>query len=179
MGLLVDRSVSFKAPILSLHNRRAEAVYDSGIVGKTELMVDQINKLTNRFLPSLSSVPAALQWDILSRAASQLEKCGIPQKLFNRASGLDVSKADWKAANDRAGAVLTFLEDREEKSDDFGVSDKFQRFVPIQKWRSFRGQIERLMKDEGLSVSEAFAKLKETQPIFWTHAMLAFQPEKQ
>jgi hypothetical protein len=165
-------------PLLRLLNR-AEMATGTHWGACTEFIVDKVAKLTNRFFPSLSNTPTALQWDILSRTASALEKCGIAHRLFNRTSAGEISDADWKTANDRAGAVLTFLEDREEKSDDIGASEKFQGMVPQSKWRTFKGQIERLMKDEGLSISEAFAKLKETQPIFWTYAMLSFEPEKQ
>jgi hypothetical protein len=126
----------------------------------------------------LIGAPTALQWDVLSRAASQLEKCGIPVRLYNRAGGVDVSKADWKTANDRAGDYLAMLEDQEAKSGDVGALESFQKMSPFHKRATFEGQIDRLMKDESLSLSDAFARLKETQPIFWTQAMLSFEPEK-
>ena len=165
-------------PLLCLVNR-ARSATGLTISGSTELAANEVGKLTNQFFPALSNSPTALQWDVLWRTASALEKCGVAQKLFNRTSSADVSKAAWKAANDRAGAALTFLEDREEKSDDAGAGEKFQRMPPQQKWRTFKNEVDRLMREEGLSVADAFAKLKETQPIFWTHAMLSFEPEKQ
>ena len=164
-------------PFLRLLNRTGAAT-GLGAVASSELAVGKVARLTNRFFPSLIGAPTALQWDVLSRAASQLEKCGIPLRLFNRVSGADVSKADWKTANDRAGDILAILEDQEAKSDDIGALESFQKMPAFYKWGTFKGQVDRLMKDESLSLSDAFARLKETQPIFWTQAMLSFEPEK-
>ena len=164
-------------PLLRLLNRAERSTGRTNVVC-TEQCVGKITSLTNRFLPALRNAPTALQWDVLSRAAAQLEKCGIPLRLYNRTTSADVSKEDWKTANDRAGDALTFLEDWEAKSDDTGASERFQNAHSTQKWRTFKSQIDRLMKDEGLTVSAAFARLKETQPIFWTHSLLSFAPEK-
>ena len=164
-------------PLLRLLNR-AEMQTGRPGVDCTEQCAGKITRLTNRFLPALSTVPTALQWSVLERAAAQLEKCGIPLRLFNRTSSADASKQDWKTANDRAGDALTFLEDREAKSDDIGASERFQNAHATQKWRTFKSQVDRLMADEGLTVAAAFARLKEAQPIFWTHALLNFEPKK-
>ena len=164
-------------PLLRLLNR-TESATGLGAVASTELAAGKVARLTSRFFPSLIGAPTALQWDVLSRAALQLEKRGIQVRLYNRTTSADVSKQDWKTANDRAGDALTFLEDREAKSDDIGASERFQNAHSTQKWRTFKSQIERLMKDEGLTVSAAFARLKETQPIFWTHSLLSFSPEQ-
>ena len=157
---------------------RTESATGLGAVASSELAVGKVARLTSRFFPSLIGAPTALQWDVLSRAALQLEKRGIPVRLYNRAGGVDVSKADWKTANDRAGDILAILEDQEAKSGDIGALESFQKMSQFYKWGTFKGQIDRLMKDESLSLSDAFARLKETQPIFWTQAMLSFEPEK-
>jgi hypothetical protein len=157
---------------------RTESATGLGAVASSELAVGKVARLTSRFFPSLVGSPTALQWDVLSRAASQLEKCGIPLRLFNRVSGADVRKPDWKTANDRAGDILAILEDQESKSGDIGALESFQKMSPFYKWGTFKGQIDRLMKDESLSLSDAFARLKEKQPIFWTQAMLSFEPAK-
>ena len=164
-------------PFLRLLNR-TESATGLGAVASSELAVGKVARLTSRFFPSLIGAPTALQWDVLSRAAAVLEKRGIPSRLYNRAGGVDVSKADWKTANNRADGILAILEDQEAKSGDIGALESFQKMSPFYKWGTFKGQIVRLMKDESLSLSDAFARLKETQPIFWTHAMLSFQPEK-
>ena len=164
-------------PFLRLVNR-TESATGLGAVASSELAVGKVARLTSRFFPSLLNAPTALQWDVLSRAALQLEKCGIPVRLYNRAGGSDVSKVDWKTANARAGDILAILEYQEAKSGDIGALESFQKMSPFHKWGTFKGQIDRLMKDESLSLSDAFAKLKETQPIFWTQAMLSFEPEK-
>jgi hypothetical protein len=164
-------------PLLRLLNRVEIATGLQPCVS-TELAADKVAKLTNRFFPSLSGAPTALQWDVLSRTAQQLEKCGVALKIYNRPAASDVSKSDWKSANNRADDVLAFLENVGEKSDDIGAGEKFQKMHPQAKWRTFKGQIDRLVKDEGLSIADAFARLKETQPIFWTQALLSFEPEK-
>jgi hypothetical protein len=163
-------------PLLRLLNR-TEIATGLRPGASTELVVDKVAKLINRFFPSLSAVPTALQWDVLSRTASQLEKCGVPLRLLNRA-GADASKADWKDANEKAGDVLAFLEDRETKSTDIGAGERFQAQTPKSKWHTFKNEIDRLVKEEGLSIPAAFSKLKETQPIFWVHSILAFQPKQ-
>jgi hypothetical protein len=164
-------------PLHRLLNRMESATGLSP-VASTELAVDKIADLSSQFFPALSNATTSLQWDVLSRAALQLEHYGIPRRLYNRASGSDVSRADWNAANLRAGDVLTFLEDYEKKSDDFGNLPDFKNAGAGQKWRTFKNQIDRLVNDEGLTVADAFTKLKETQPIFWTHALLSFKPEE-
>lgn len=158
---------------------RAAPILGPGSGGSTDLVVDQVGKLVGRFFPSLSTAPTALQWDVLCRTASVLEKCGVALKLYNRTTSADVSKTDWKSANARAANVLAFLEDHEAKSDDVGASPRFQGMDPGAKFRTFKNEIDKLMRDEGLTVADAFAKLKETQPIFWTQALLSFDPAKQ
>lgn len=34
------------------------------------------------------------------------------------------------------------------------------------------------MTEDGLTLRQAFDKVKEDEPIFWTLAMLSFEPEK-
>ena len=165
-------------PLFRLTNRTATA---TGLrAGASwELTVEKVTRLTNRFFLLLLNAPTSLQWDVLCRTAEGLEECGVARRLFNRANDTQISATDSKSANARAGEALAFLEAQEVKKVDFGATEKFQSWTPKQKWLGFRGQIERLMKDDGLSLQAAFAKLKETQPIFWTQAMLSFEPDKQ
>ena len=164
------------APFLRLLNRTATAT-GLGEMASVELASGKIKKLANRFFPSIANAPIALQWDLLWRAAEQLEKCGVAQKLFNRAARSDVSKTDWKAANVIAPDALLFLEDDVAKveSGDVGHRKPFQQMYPARKWGCFRNAIDGLMNDEGLSVSDAFSRLKETQPVFWAYSILSFE----
>lgn len=164
-------------PLTRLLNRAGQV---SGLnpVDTTNLISEKISRLTNRFCPSLSKSPTALQWDILSRAVTQLENCDLPLKLYNRTSDPEISEQDWKTANGNADAVLEFLDRHEEKSQDAGHNPKWQKLSPRSKFWSFKNQVDRLMSENGLSRSQAFDKLKEEQPVFWAHAMLSFEPQK-
>jgi hypothetical protein len=165
-------------PLLRLFNRTKVA---TGLdeVASAQLATDKVSKLTSRFFPSLSGAPTALQWDILWRTALLREKCGIVVRLYNRSSDTGVSKADWKAANARADDFLSLLDDQAAASKDFGTHAVFQNWGPENKLRCFKIQIDRLMKDEGLSRHEAFEKLRDTQPVFWAASLLSFEPDKQ
>jgi hypothetical protein len=169
-------------PLLRLLNR-TEMATGLRAVASTELAVDKVTKLTNRFFPSLSNAPTALQWDVLCRTALQLEKCGIAQRIFNRADIVELSNADWKAANDRADGVFSLLETQASQSTDRGTKPFFQKAFeaanPERLQGMFKGAIKQLMNSEGLNLRQAFDHLKEAEPIFWTHAMLSFEPEKQ
>jgi hypothetical protein len=163
-------------PLLRLLNRTQSATGRSA-TDSTELATDKVAKLTNRFFPALNAAPTALQWDVLSRAAAQLEKCGIPSKIYNRASNADVSPKDLKSANDCEADVLSFLEKQEDDSD-LGNHGSFQNLSSGGKFAVFQRNIKRLMSEKGISLQEAFNELKETQPIFWVHSILSFQPDK-
>jgi hypothetical protein len=55
-----------------------------------------------------------------------------------------------------------------------------RQLPPKQMGTAFRSAIRMLMEDDKkLTLRQAFDRLKETEPIFWTHAMLSFEPEKQ
>jgi hypothetical protein len=165
-------------PLLRLFNRTQSATGLSA-VASTELAAEKVAKLTNRFFPSLNRVPTALQWDVLLRAAFQLEKCDIPQRLFNRTGDPEVSKADWKTANDRAEDVFSLLNAGATQPLDRGLM-LMRQLPPKQMGTAFRSAIRMLMEDDKkLTLRQAFDRLKETEPIFWTHAMLSFEPEKQ
>lgn len=144
--------------------------------------------LTKRFAPALSSAPAARQWDVLSRAVDSLEQANVPDRLCNRTVSTErvratsmpsdpadeVSKSDWKAANGRADEVFALLDRAANQSADRG---RVLETAPAVQIRGlFRRQIEELMNKSGLNRRQAFDRLKETEPIFWTLAMLSFEP---
>jgi len=165
-------------PLLRLFNRTKVA---TGLdeVASAQLATDKVSKLTSRFFPSLSGAPTALQWDILWRTALLREKCGIAVRLYNRSSGPEVSKTDWKAALDQADDYADMLDYQAAAAKDIGTYASFVNSDPKSKLRVFRIQIDRIMRDEGLSSREAFAKLKDTQPIFWAASLLSFKQVRQ
>jgi len=177
MGASID-ATEHGAPFFQLLNRTQSA---TGLSATASIYraEGKIAKLTNRYFPSLRSAPTCWQWDVLERTALLLEKCGIPQRLFNRASGPEVSKTDWKAALGQADDYLDMLDYQAAASKDIGTYENFRNMSPRAKLSCFSGQIGRLMKDENLSLREAFAKLKDTQPIFWAASLLSFEQEKQ
>jgi hypothetical protein len=144
-------------------------------IAVTERCSDEIAALTNRFAPQFMRMPTAFQWEVLSRAAKQLEIAGLPVKMFNRAPQ-NVSDSDWNAANNQADGVLDFLVHRTETiPNDVGEGLKAKGAGARQIWLTFYAQVKRLMTDNGLSCQQAFEKLKEEQPLFWTMALLSFE----
>lgn len=157
---------------------RAQAATGLGACATTDAMATKVNRMANAAFPALCDVPVALKWDVCQRAAAQLEKRGVGQKLRNRTDGNHpgLNDADWNAANKRGAEVLDFLETEEDDSADYGKNPKFEKMTDRSKTWCFVHAMERLMADEGLSREAAFNKLKETQPVFWTGAILAFDP---
>lgn len=143
-------------------------------VQSTELAADRVGLLTNRFLPALAQAPTARQWDILRRAAEMLEKEGVPVRLMNRASGKDNGVS---AAESREEDVFNLL-DSEAAAPAVDLGKKFEGKPAGSVCRAFRSMVELLMDEQNLSRQQAFDHLKETQPVFWTMAMLSFD-EKQ
>jgi len=177
MGASID-ATEHGAPFFQLLNRTQSA---TGLSATASIYraEGKIAKLTNRFFPSLRSAPTCWQWDVLQRTALLLEKCGIPQRIFNRTGDPEVSTADWKAANDRAEGVFSLLNAEATQPLDRGPM-LMRQLPPKHMGAAFRSAIRMLMEDDkGLTQRQAFDRLKETEPIFWTHAMLSFEPEKQ
>jgi hypothetical protein len=173
-------AINHGVPYFRLLNRVQSSTKKSA-TASTYWADDKITKLTNRYFPSLRGAPVDLQWDVIERTAAQLEKCGIAQRLLNRASGPgpEVSKTDWKAALGQADDYLDMLDYQAAASKDIGTYASFVNSGPAAKLRCFGIQIDRLMKDEGLSNHAAFAKLRDTQPIFWAASLLAYRQERQ
>jgi hypothetical protein len=61
---------------------------------------------------------------------------------------------------------------------DRGTLSEFSspELYPAKVRGTFRSAINQLMADGGLTMQKAFDKLKEDEPIFWTMAMLSFEP---
>ena len=150
---------------------------------------DDIAALTRRFLPKFSNAPAAMRFDCLSRAADVLAQSGVPERLCNHTLSTarvrdtreaphqahDVSKSDWKAANAASADVLALLDEQATRPIDRG---EILENAPASQVRGvFKGAIERLMREQGLDRRQAFDRLKADEPIFWTLAMLSFEPD--
>jgi hypothetical protein len=133
-----------------------------------EKSVAEIQALTNRFFPTLAFQPTVNQWEALWRSAVQLEDWAC-RKLSNRADG--VSASDWKAANACASDVYSLLETKEGAPVDRGPL--LANAQPAQVRGLFTRAIRRLMDEQQLNFRQAFDKLKEDEPIFWTLAVLA------
>ena len=146
-----------------------------------ECVVNKVSRIASEFVPAFLNYPVALQWDVIWRTALQLEQAGIPEKLYNRrATDPEVAPADWKNANACADYVFSLLSDSESNPIDRGNLPQFQSpSVNTAMVRGvFRSAIQRSMADAGLTLRQAFDKLKEDEPIFWTLAMLSYEPEK-
>ena len=161
-----------------LLNRAAPAMPQCGPVAVVERTVKKIDRVADKFFPLLNREPSALKWNAVERAVSALEKHSIPGKLLNQAARVPfgVSPQDWKSANTGAGAVLDFIETEETKdeSGDIGHTERFQNQTPAMKFAMFQGLVEQLRAD-GLTVQQAFDKIKETQPVFWANAILSYE----
>ena len=110
-----------------------------------------------------------------------LEQAGIPEKLFNRRmDDPEVSQADWDRANACEDYVFALLNDKTSNPIDRGTLPQFQTPVvnPGMIRGTFRSAIIRMMADGNMTLREAFDKLKADEPIFWTLALLSFEPEK-
>lgn len=166
-------ATSHTAPFHRLLNRTQSGT-GLGACASTELAAENVSRLTKQFFPALAAAPVAMQWDVITRAATTLEKFGVPYRMLNRTSTPTVQPANWKAANARASTVLGALELREMKYTDIGLCDNYQNMHPSQKTGCFKSQIDRLMHEEGLTVAAAFERLKETHPIFWADSILTF-----
>lgn len=141
----------------------------------TEKTTDEIAALAKRFAPQLLTAPAMNQWEALHGAALELERAGIATCIFNRAPTDLVSDADWKRANDCAGDVLNFIETKAEQASDCG-----RRFLdaPARKiMAAFSSLTKENMAKESLTREQAIEKIKQDHPLFWTLAMLAYEPE--
>ena len=147
-----------------------------------------IAALTNRFAPEFSGETAARQWDLLWRAAEMMDGTGVPERLLNYAIDTSrvtasrkvppradaVSAADWKTANSRAADVFALLEKQATSPVDRGPILEKARAPQVRA--VFRSAINRMVENEGLSRRQAFDRLKADEPIFWTLAMLSFDP---
>jgi hypothetical protein len=162
---------------------RVECRSGLSAVESTEFSAAHIAALTNRFAPHLAGAPTAMQWDVLWRAALELERAGVPDRLFNRAPE-GVKESDWKKANDQANEVFAILVADETQPIDRGpYFERRGQVHPGEIRGCFKGAITRLMGKSidpkypgNLSRQQAFDWLKEDEPIFWTMAMLSFEP---
>lgn len=161
---------------------RVESKTGLSIVAAIEMSADQVTVLTNRFARPLATLPTAIQWDCLWRAADVLEKQGVPARLLNRDGPDEVGKRDWKNAVTAAGDVFAMLSDEAIKPVDRGSLLENARACQLRG--VFRSAITQLMgpsvdpkRPGNLSRSQAFDWLKEKEPIFWCAAMLSFEPE--
>lgn len=170
-------ATAYGEPLFRLLNR-VQSSSGKSATASSYWAADKVANLTKKYFPSLINAPTALQWTALERAIQLLETCDIPERIYNRAYDPKISKGDWKRANDRAEDFLNLLDDQAAASKDFGTSGVFQNWGPENKLRCFRIQIDKLIRDEGLSRREAFEKLKSTQPVFWAASLLSFEPEK-
>ena len=176
MGASID-ATEHGVPFFHLLNR-TQAATGLSATASTYRAEGKIAKLTNRFFPSLHSAPTCWQWDVLQRTALLLEKCGIPERIYNRTGDPEVSAADWKAATARAEDVYSLLNVEATQPIDRGLSR--MQSTPRSMRTAFRSAIRMFMEaDKTLTLRQAFDRLKETEPIFWTHAMLSFEPDKQ
>jgi hypothetical protein len=155
---------------------RATSVIGSGVAA-TNNVTRKVNRLTQTFFPVLHSLPSALQWDVISRTVDTLENCGYVARIENRSDARTVSSADWKAANQQHQDVIDLLETKEDESKDFGTHPHFIKSTPERKTQMLMGKVKDLMTNEGLSREDAFQKIKETEPIFWAHSILSFDPK--
>jgi hypothetical protein len=122
------------------------------------------------------------QYDIYWRAALMLEKSGVPERLLNRISGKDngVSSADWKAACSQADDVLKLIEtDTKGPNEPVNVGKRFRAagYGPGAFSQALRNMVARLMEEQKISSRQAFDQIKETQPLFWTLAILDYERE--
>jgi len=97
-------------------------------------------------------------------------------RLYNRALE-NVTDSTAKAAKAVAPEALGYLQHRLETiRDDIGASladkDASERTI----WFTFVAQVKRAMRENGLTCEQAFNKLKDEQNLFWTQAMLSFEP---
>ena len=148
---------------------------------EVESVAKKVAALTNRFAPAFNMSPTAMQWDVLWRTALQLEEEGIPERLLNKRVGdPEVDPADLKIANERVSFVMSKLNSENNDPIDRGTMEPFlhPNTSPGRIQCAFRTGIRGAMKRDGLTLSQAFDKLKEDEPIFWTLAMLSFEPEK-
>ncbi|TAL06143.1 MAG: hypothetical protein EPO07_02325 [Verrucomicrobia bacterium] len=139
-----------------------------------ERSAGDIAVLTKRFAPQFNWEPTAVQWDLLRRTADELERAGVPERLFNRAPE-GVTASDWNTAQKMADGVRALLDS--EMTDPVDRGPILEYAQPAQIRGVFRRAVERLMTEQSLSLRQAFDRLKETEPIFWTMAMLSFEPE--
>jgi hypothetical protein len=166
------------APFFKLLNRTQSATGLSA-TASSDRAEGKIAKVANQFFPSLRGAPTCLQWDVLERTALLLEKCGIANRIYDRTGNATASNADWKDANNRAEDVYSLLDAEATQPVDRGPH-LMQQLPPKRMVVAFRSAIRMLMEDDKtLTLRQAFDRLKDTEPIFWTHAMLSFEPEKQ
>jgi hypothetical protein len=141
----------------------------------TEKTTDEIAALAKRFAPQLLSAPTMNQWEALHGAALELDRAGVAG-LFNRAAPNEaISESDWKRANSCAGDVLKAFESDAVLALDIGT--RFMNAPAGMIRRTFANLVESFMAEKSLSRAKAFEQIKETHPIFWTLAMLAWEPE--
>jgi len=144
-------------------------------VASTERSADDVAALTKRFAPTFVGDPTATQWDVLWRTAEALDNAGVAVRLFNRATPDDISQGDWKTANDRAADVFALLDSETSRPGDRGLL--IENAPPEQIRYGFRRAINNLMGSRGLDRRQAFDRLKEEEPIFWTLSILSFEPD--
>jgi len=162
-------------PLFRLLNRVQSATGKSA-TASTDWAADKVASLTKRYFPSLINAPTALQYDVLERAALQLEKCGIANRIYDRTGNAEASKADRTEANDRAEDVYSMLNAEATQSVDRGPKLMMQ-LPPKHIGTAFRSAIRMLMENnKELTLRQAFDQLKEDEPIFWVHSILNFKP---
>jgi hypothetical protein len=160
---------------------RVESGTGLSAVTSCEMAAAQVSALANRFVPALALAPVATQYDVMWRAALQLEREeGFVERVINRRSADPaVPAGDWKAASDRAEDVFFFIDEDKTEIKDFGTSETFQGMTPRSKRVSLGSMLDLMMSERGLTRRQAFDTLKEEQPIFWAYAILSFEPDKQ
>jgi hypothetical protein len=140
----------------------------------------------------LSKIPASAAWDrvmnrecplfALANGTQPAERVftAFPElntrlKIYNRAVITSQNDSANKAANAAAPTVLEYLQRTLAEPDESlgGILAK-RGASEGDAWRTLLAQIKKLKDDQGLSVADAFAKLKRDEPLFWTQAVLSF-----
>ncbi|MEI9863031.1 MAG: hypothetical protein WDN00_00425 [Limisphaerales bacterium] len=118
---------------------RSQAVTGLDLTEDIPVITEKVSKLTNRFIPEFVGAPFALQWDILWRAAEQLDTEGISERLLNKRVGdPEPDKADWKKANACADYVLSVLDSQDNAPLDRGTLQNFKQPSVSPQWCAVR-----------------------------------------